>query len=101
MFVSIWMYSAVNLRKKFYVTATTPAAQSGPAAQPAAAAAPGAQNASQSASPQYWACSCGASNTGKFCGNCGARRPEPKTWACSCGATNSTPFCGNCGAKRP
>ena len=84
----------------------SPAAQGASAASPAAqgadaAAAPGAQGTPQAASPQYWACSCGASNTGKFCGNCGARRPEPKSWTCSCGATSSTPFCGNCGAKRP
>ena len=58
------------------------------------------QAAAQSANT--WSCSCGATNTGNFCNNCGAKKPAPAgTWTCSCGATNTGNFCNNCGAKRP
>lgn len=43
-----------------------------------------------------WKCSCGAENTGKFCGNCGSAKPA-EAWICSCGAQNTGKFCGNCG----
>ena len=54
---------------------------------------------------QGWTCpSCGATgNDGKFCKECGAKKPEPvQTWTCpSCGAIgNDGKFCKNCGAKR-
>ena len=49
-----------------------------------------------------WTCSCGATNTGKFCQNCGAQQPAPAgSWTCSCGATNTGKFCQNCGAQQP
>ena len=65
-----------------------------------------------------WTCpECGKTgNTGKFCTECGARKPaafaeakeEPKakdagTWTCEeCGKTGNTgQFCDECGAKRP
>lgn len=49
-----------------------------------------------------WKCSCGHDdNTGKFCGNCGSKRPEQSTWTCSCGTQNTGKFCGNCGNKKP
>ena len=48
-----------------------------------------------------WKCSCGATNSGNFCQNCGAKKPSDNSWSCSCGATNSGNFCQNCGAKRP
>ena len=48
-----------------------------------------------------WKCSCGATNSGNFCQNCGAKKPSDNSWRCSCGATNSGNFCQNCGAKRP
>ena len=54
-----------------------------------------------------WDCECGQKgNTGNFCMNCGARKPQPKaasdTWDCECGAKGNTgKFCPNCGAKRP
>lgn len=48
-----------------------------------------------------WTCQCGNSgNHGKFCSDCGARKPE-EGWSCSCGAVNRGNFCGECGAKRP
>lgn len=49
-----------------------------------------------------WTCSCGRSgNTGKFCENCGAKKPEENGWSCSCGAVNKGKFCAECGAKKP
>ena len=62
----------------------------------AAAAAPAADT---------WKCpACGATCTGKFCPECGQKKPEPPksdTWTCSCGKVNTGKFCPNCGAKRP
>ncbi len=67
-------------------------------AQPEAAAAQAAAG---------WTCSCGQSDiSGKFCPNCGAKKPEPKiagdSWKCpSCGADVNGKFCPECGAKKP
>lgn len=47
-----------------------------------------------------WLCECGTSNTGKFCSNCGKKKPEPG-WKCDCGEVNTGNFCSNCGKKRP
>ena len=52
-----------------------------------------------------WTCpNCGHSeNRGKFCEECGAKKPEePETWTCpQCGQTgNKGKFCSECGAKR-
>ncbi len=51
-----------------------------------------------------WTCACGAVNEGKFCTNCGAKKPEPaKTFRCNkCGWTPEDPtkppkFCPQCG----
>ena len=46
----------------------------------------------------------GATATGKFCPECGAKKPDPQPaagWTCSCGAVNTGKFCSECGAKRP
>ena len=54
--------------------------------------------------PEAWDCTCGNKGlTGKFCPECGAKRPEkPATWDCTCGAKGLTgKFCPECGAKRP
>lgn len=52
--------------------------------------------------PESWKCSCGAENTGKFCAECGAPKPQPKpVWKCSCGAENTGKFCGECGKPKP
>ena len=40
-----------------------------------------------------WQCSCGTMNTGKFCQNCGTKKPET--------AGNLIKFCGNCGWNVP
>lgn len=48
-----------------------------------------------------WNCTCGQQNlSGKFCPECGSKRPEA-TWNCSCGATGlKGKFCPECGNKR-
>jgi len=52
-----------------------------------------------------WTCTCGATATGKFCPECGSRKPEPKPaggWTCpSCGTAAAGNFCPECGAKKP
>ena len=47
-----------------------------------------------------WKCACGNVASGKFCTECGAKRPEDG-WKCSCGNVNKGKFCPNCGAKKP
>ena len=61
------------------------------------------QQAQQAAAPSVdtWKCSCGATASGKFCAECGAKKPEASTWTCSCGAVNNGKFCTSCGAKKP
>ena len=49
-----------------------------------------------------WRCACGAENSGKFCSECGAKKPAAAgTWRCECGAENSGKFCSECGKKAP
>ena len=60
-----------------------------------------------------WACTCGAVNTGKFCAECGSKKPEPTptpapapavddgSWTCTCGSVNAGKFCPECGSKKP
>jgi len=62
---------------------------SAPAAAPAAALA------------GSWTCSCGSVNTGKFCPNCGNKKPEG-TFCPNCGhnlAGSTAKFCPECGTK--
>ncbi|MBP5212894.1 MAG: SPFH domain-containing protein, partial [Pyramidobacter sp.] len=48
-----------------------------------------------------WTCpKCGAQATGKFCPECGEKKPEDG-WKCACGQVNKGKFCSNCGAKKP
>lgn len=61
-----------------------------------------AQQQTTQAAANSWQCSCGQSNTGNFCTNCGSKKPVPAgEWKCSCGQTNTGNFCTNCGSKRP
>ena len=56
----------------------------------------------QAAPANGWKCSCGATNTGKFCTECGQPKPAPAgAWKCSCGAENTGKFCTECGKPRP
>ena len=55
-----------------------------------------------------WPCpSCGnAGITGKFCPECGGKKPEPQPgadgWTCpTCGKVNKGKFCAECGTKKP
>ena len=86
-----------NAQQLYQMGAQQPAAQ--PVQQPAAPANPApAANA--------WVCACGATVTGKFCPECGAKKPEPKPaaegWKCpQCGAAATGKFCPECGAKKP
>ena len=49
-----------------------------------------------------WTCECGNVNTGKFCSECGKAKPENKDWFCpECGKKNSGKFCSDCGTKKP
>lgn len=48
-----------------------------------------------------WKCACGNTATGKFCTECGAKKPEANGWTCQCGAVNKGKFCAECGAKKP
>ena len=69
--------------------------------QSAQQAVPNPQAAATPDAAMGWKCSCGAVNTGKFCQECGAKKPEADGWTCSCGAVNKGKFCEECGAKKP
>lgn len=47
---------------------------------------------------QEWICRCGTVSKGKFCPECGRKRPAE--WICSCGQKNTGSFCTECGSRR-
>ena len=61
------------------------------------------ENSPEPAAANGWGCpACGSKNTGNFCQNCGAKKPEGgETWTCACGTASQGKFCPNCGAKKP
>ncbi len=66
------------------------------------------QQAAPAAQPKVsvggWTCpTCGKSdNTGKFCSECGTKKPEDQSWFCpECGHKNTGKFCPECGTPRP
>ncbi|MCR5089493.1 MAG: SPFH domain-containing protein [Oscillospiraceae bacterium] len=67
----------------------------------------GAQQTVQSQAPaDSWTCpGCGHTATGKFCPECGSRKPEPVIrvgWTCpTCGSVNKGKFCPECGSRKP
>lgn len=60
-----------------------------------------AQKAAQESATGAWVCACGAQNTGKFCSECGSKKPVAEGWTCACGHVNTGKFCSECGAKKP
>ena len=74
---------------------------------PEAEAAPEAEPEAPADEPETWTCENGhEGNTGKFCTECGAPRPEPAeddgTWTCENGHEGNTGnFCPECGAAKP
>ena len=60
--------------------------------------------APQAAAPKgdAWTCpGCGKQAFGRFCTECGAKKPETG-WTCpNCGKVNQGKFCDECGAKKP
>ena len=54
------------------------------------------QQNTQNNTPTPWTCSCGQTNNGNFCSNCGKAR----SWTCECGSENTGNFCSNCGKPR-
>ena len=72
--------------------------------QPVQQPAPQPVQAAVATGAAVWTCECGTQNEGKFCKNCGAKKPEPvaaDSWTCSCGTVNTGKFCMNCGTKKP
>lgn len=58
--------------------------------------------AGQQSAAGGWTCSCGRTNTGRFCADCGSAKPAPAgSWRCSCGNENTGRFCANCGSPKP
>ena len=97
----------MNAQALYGMGANAPQGQPMPGSDPtggfASAQPQQAQPASASNGADTWACSCGhAGNTGKFCMECGAKKPEAvEGWTCACGVVNKGKFCMECGAKKP
>ncbi len=68
------------------------------------------QNAAPALNEGAWECDCGTITNGKFCPECGGKKPEPTpapapandgSWDCTCGSHNTGKFCPECGTKKP
>jgi len=80
---------------QFYGMAQQQAQQQPSYQAPASSAAPAAD---------AWTCpTCGAKVTGKFCTECGTKKPEATNgWKCpTCGKVNQGRFCSECGTMKP
>ena len=65
--------------------------------------APPAQAATAAPAAGQWTCSCGSVNTGKFCPQCGSKKPEG-SFCPNCGHALTGPkgkFCPECGSPLP
>lgn len=96
--------TAPNASTLAQAVANIAAAAQAVAAKPVTAAQAAAKPAPAPAEPEQWKCACGAVNSGNFCTQCGAKKPEkPKVFRCDkCGWTPEDPanppkFCPNCG----
>ncbi len=71
--------------------------------QPPGGGAPAPQPTPPAPAPSGWTCSCGhAGNQSKFCEECGKpQATAAEGWTCSCGTVNKGKFCANCGTKKP
>lgn len=87
-------FGGFNAAQGFYNMGVSQQAAMQQAATQQAAAKPSGQK-------EGWRCSCGTIATGKFCPECGAKKPEEDGWTCSCGSFNKGKFCPECGAKKP
>lgn len=77
------------------------AMNTGNAANPANLYAMGEKPQPVTANANGWKCTCGNVATGKFCTECGSKKPGTDSWKCSCGAENKGKFCSECGSKKP
>jgi membrane protease subunit (stomatin/prohibitin family) len=77
--------------------------QNGQAQNAQPAVAPGAGNAGQTPAAGTWVCTaCSATNNGKFCSECGAKKPEA-AFCSNCGhkfAGERPKFCPECGSRQ-
>ena len=95
--------AAKNENGAFMAFAGMNAAQSAGGTNAATLFGMGQQQQAQQAASGWTCAKCGQTgNTGKFCSNCGAQRPDAG-WTCAkCGQTGNTgKFCANCGAAKP
>ena len=66
----------------------------------------GGQQTPAASAADLWTCpGCGRQASGKFCAECGTKKPEPVVvvgWTCpNCGSINKGKFCAECGTKKP
>ncbi len=95
--------AAKNENGAFMAFAGMNAAQSAGGTNAATLFGMGQQQQAQQAASGWTCAKCGQTgNTGKFCANCGAQKPDAG-WTCAkCNQTgNVGKFCGNCGAGKP
>ena len=70
------MGGGMNMQGLYGMGVGGPAAGGGPSSgTPSGAAGAASAGAGTAAGAGTWTCSCGAQNTGRFCGNCGSPRP--------------------------
>lgn len=60
-------------------------------------------NPADTTSADKWTCpNCANANNGRFCMECGTKKPEIETWICpNCQTSNKMKFCSECGTKKP